>query len=79
MSKRLAYTFRCPEPMQKAIEQIMDELNLDRTSVIKLALYHLCKTLKRRDVRRKNLPQVVRMMEESEPKNFPSLSDFIDP
>lgn len=78
MSKRPAYTFRCPAPMQNAIEQIMVERNLDRTSVIKLALYHFCKTMKRRDVRRKDLMQVVKMMEESEPKNFPSLTDFID-
>lgn len=78
MSKRPAYTFRCPKPMQKEIEQIMVERDLDRTSVIKLALYHFCRTMKRRDIRRKDLEQVVKMMEESEPRNFPSFSDFID-
>lgn len=64
--------------MEKAIEQMMIERNLDRTSVIKLALYHLCKTMKRKDIRRKDLPRIVRMMEESEPQNFPSFSDFTD-
>lgn len=78
MSKRPAYTFRCPKPMQKAIEQIMVERNLDRTSVIKLALYCFCKTMKRRDLRRKDLVRIVKMMEESEPQNFPPFSDFID-
>lgn len=77
MSKRLAYTFRCPEPMRQSIEEIMIERNLDRTSVIKLALYHFCKTMRKRHVRKKNLYQVVQMMETDEPENFMSFEEFI--
>ncbi len=77
MSKRPAYTFRCPEPMRKSIEQIMSERNLDRTSVIKLALYHFCKTMKRRDMKKKDLYQIVQMMETNEPATFMSFEDFI--
>lgn len=77
MSKRLAYTFRCPEPMRKSLEQIMVERNLDRTSVIKLALYHFCKTMHRREMKKKNLYQVVQMMESEEPEKFMSFEEFI--
>lgn len=77
MSKRLAYTFRCPEPMRKSLEQIMVERNLDRTSVIKLALYHFCKTMRQREVKKKDLYQVVQMMETEEPEKFMSFEEFI--
>lgn len=77
MSKRLAYTFRCPEPMRQTIEQIMLERNLDRTSVIKLALYYFCKTMKRRDVMKKDLYQIVQMLEQSDPEHFMSFEEFI--
>ena len=78
MSKRLAYTFRCPEPMRKSMEQIMVERNLDRTSVIKLALYSFCKMMKRRDVKKMNLHQVVQMLEEEKSGKFMSFEDFIE-
>lgn len=77
MSKSLAFTFRCPEPMRTAMEQIMEERNLDRTSVIKLALYLLCKTLKRREFKKKDLYQVVRLMEQMAPEKYMSFDEFI--
>lgn len=77
MTKRLAYTFRCPEPMRQTIEQIMLERNLDRTSVIKLALYHFCKTMSRKDVMKKDLYQIVQMLEQSDPEQFMSFEEFI--
>lgn len=78
MTKRLAYTFRCPEPVQIMLEKIMEERNLDRTSVIKLALYQFCKTMERSDVREKDLYQLIQMLEESTPTTFMSFADFID-
>lgn len=76
MSKRLAYTFRCPEPMRQSLEQIMIERNIDRTSAIKLALYSFCKFMERGDVKQMNLHQIVHTMEQAQPEQFMSFEDF---
>lgn len=78
MSKRRAYTFRCPEPMRQALEQVMIDRNLDRTSVIKLALYSFCKMMNRNDVKQMSLYQIVEMMEQGEPSPFMSFEEFIE-
>lgn len=76
MSTRLAYTFRCPEPMRKSVEQIMLDRNLDRTSVIKLAIYQFCKTMSRADVQEMDLYEVLAMMENAEPADFMRFEEF---
>lgn len=78
MSKRRAYTFRCPEPMRQALEQVMIDRNLDRTSVIKLAIYAFCKMMNRNDVKQMSLYQIVEMMEKEKPTQFMSFEEFIE-
>ncbi|MCQ2365326.1 MAG: hypothetical protein MJ051_07225 [Akkermansia sp.] len=76
MSKRLAYTFRCTEPMRQSIEQVMRERNIDRTSVIKLSLYMLSTYMSRKEVRAMNLHELVKDIERMSPNQKRSFAEF---
>lgn len=76
MSKRLAYTFRCTEPMRQSIERVMQERNIDRTSVIKLSLYMLTTYMSRKDVRAMNLHELVKHIEQMSPAQKRSFADY---
>lgn len=76
MSKRLAYTFRCTDAMRRSIEHVMQERNIDRTSVIKLSLYMLTTYLSRKDVRAMNLHELVKHIEQMSPAQKQTFADY---
>ena len=78
MSTRRAITFRCPETIMQAVEHIMLDRDLDRTSVIKLALYLLTATMKRPDIDEKDLWQLVCWLEHQAPEGMPSFAAFCE-
>ena len=76
MGKRTVVTFRCTREMDRLITKLMQERNLDRTSVMKLALYMLSSHMSRWDVRKQSLRQVLADMEAHAPRRFPSFATF---
>lgn len=57
--------FRATELMCSTIDRIMDERLIDRTTVIKLALYHFDSYMRRGDVQKKNLFDIVQDLEDA--------------
>lgn len=63
MSHPKIICFRASDTICTAINRIMDERCIDRTTVIKLALYHFDSYMRRVEVRRKDLFDIVRDLE----------------
>lgn len=76
MSTLKAYTFKYTDTMQKAMEAVMDEWYLDRTSVIRLALYMLVSYLNQESTRRMNLHELVAELERLAPPHYPTYAQF---
>lgn len=57
--------FRATDLMCSAIDRIMDERLIDRTTVIKLALYHFDTYMRRGATRNMNLYEIVEDLEQS--------------
>lgn len=55
--------FRATESMCATINRIMDERLIDRTTVIKLALYHFDSYMRQMDVKEKTMHDIVRDLE----------------
>lgn len=55
--------FRATESMCDTINRIMDERLIDRTTVIKLALYHFDSYMRKHEVRQKDLYGIVQDLE----------------
>lgn len=64
MAKRSSYTFKSTPLMDRFMDDIMEQRNLDRTSVIKLALYLFAYYSKREDVSKMTLRQLVASLED---------------
>lgn len=78
MNPRRIYTFRCTEMMDKYMTHIMESRNLDRTSVIKLALYRLCVFMEREEVKQMDLFELVAALEADKGADFPPFGVFGD-
>lgn len=76
MSRRSIYTFRSTEMMDKFMNTMMEEWDLDRTSVIKLALYRLSLFMKDRHADKMDLFELVAELERGKPADFPGFGDF---
>ena len=76
MEKRTVVTFRSTREMDRLITKLMKERNLDRTSVIKLALYMLGSYMSRPDVKKKCIHQVLAEIESQAPERFPDFATF---
>ena len=76
MEKRTVVTFRCTREMDRLITRLMMERNLDRTSVMKLALYMLGGYMSRPDVKKKSIHQVLAEIETQAPDSFPDFATF---
>lgn len=77
MSEARIITFRATKMMSAAIKRIMDERNIDQTSVIKLALYHIDTHMRKEETRQRNMAEVVMEMERAaapEQKSFARFS-----
>lgn len=55
--------FRASDTICSTIDRIMDERLIDRTTVIKLALYHFDSYMRQLETREKNLFDIVRDLE----------------
>lgn len=64
--------------MDRCMEEIMSERNLDRTSVIKLGLYMLACYIEREDVKKLGLAEIVSDLESRAPASMPSYGEFGD-
>ena len=56
----------------------MNELKLDRTSVIKLALYYFTAYMSQEEHKSVGLRELVEMLEQNAPLHFPSFAEFGD-
>lgn len=78
MSQRRAYTFRSTELMDDVMQDIMNKWEIDRTSVIKLALYKLATFTAADEVRRMSRHELVAALEAEKPDDFPPFGAFGD-
>lgn len=62
--------------MCSAIERIMDERLIDRTTVIKLALYHFDTYMRKLEVQEKNLFDIVQDLESAATPEQTCFSNF---
>lgn len=65
MSTPKVVCFRATSAMCASIDRIMRERVIDRTTVIKLALYHFDSYMRRSEVRDKDLYDIVQDLEDS--------------
>lgn len=75
---RKAYTFRCTKLMEQNVSDLMQTWNLDRTSIIKLALYLFCIHSKKCKIAHQDLYALVREIESLAPPEFPDYGSFAD-
>lgn len=75
---RKAYTFRSTRTMDSYMNEIMNGWDLDRTSVIKLALYLFAIHAHHSRRRKLDLWEIVHELEELAPADFPAYADFAD-
>lgn len=78
MASRKVCTFRYTKEMQRVMNEVMNELKLDRTSVIKLALYHFTAYMSQEEHKSVSLRDLVEMLEQDAPSHFPSFAVFGD-
>ncbi len=71
-----AVSFKCSNSVTNSLNRLMVERAIDRTSVIKLALYLFDGYMQRSDVQRLNLFELVRHIEQEGPENRLSYGDF---
>lgn len=80
MASRQSITFRCTREMDKRLTKLMEERRLDRTSLIKLALYMFSIHMSQSAVKKQPIKDVLADMEEKRPARFPSFATFaVDP
>ncbi len=71
------YSFRCSQGMEECLSRLMRERGLNRTSVIRLALYALDCFSRRLDVQQLTLSAFVQQLEQLAPEPSRSFEDFI--
>lgn len=76
MEKRTVVTFRCTREMDRLITRLMMERNVDRTSIMKLALYMPGGHMSRAAVRKMDIREVVEELETRVPRGFPKFAAF---
>ncbi len=71
------YSFRCSQAMDASLSRIMKEQGLNRSSVIRLALYTLHCYLYRKDVQGLSLEQLLGRIESLSPEPGQSFARFL--
>lgn len=74
--KTPVYAFRPTREMERLVTKTMEERGLDRTSVIKLALYMFTSYASRHEVRCIPLDDLVARIESRAPYRFPNYATF---
>lgn len=75
---RKAYTFRSTKMMDSSMEKLMNDWNIDRTSVIKLSLYLLSIHMQQSKIAYRDLYGLIREIEALAPPDFPDYASFAD-
>lgn len=75
---RHAYTFRSTKLMDTCMMQVMEQWEIDRTSVIKLALYLFAIYMRECKIPNQDLGALVRDLELKAPAGFPDYGTFAD-
>lgn len=75
---RHAYTFRSTRMMEQSMSELMQDWDIDRTSVIKLSLYLFTIHMKQSKVAHKDLYGLIRDIERLAPPEFPDYASFAD-
>lgn len=78
MSRRTIYSFKSTHIMDRFMEEIMHERNLDRTSVIKLGLYLLVCYNERDTTKKLGLAEMVSDIESLATSRIPTYGEFGD-
>lgn len=78
MASRKVCTFRYTAEMQRIMNELMNELKLDRTSIIKLALYYFTAHMSQEVNKSVSLRELVAELERNAPLHFPSFAEFGD-
>ncbi len=77
ISQPFIYSFRCSRGMEDCLSRLMRERGLNRTSVIRLALYALDCLSRRGEVRALTLSELLEQLEELAPEAPVSFAEFI--
>ncbi len=77
MAQPYIYSFRCSRGMEESLSRLMHELGLNRTSVIRLALYALDCISRRQEVQQLPLSELVEQLGAMAPERHLSFCDFI--
>lgn len=75
---RRAYTFRSTLVMEQCMDELMQDWEIDRTSVIKLSLYLLSIHMKQSQLAHRDLYGLIRELELLAPPGFPDYASFAD-
>lgn len=78
MASRIICSFRFTKEMHRFISDIMNERQLDRTSVLKLALYQFSAYMSKEESKMLTLAQLVETLERHAPDGFPDFASFGD-
>ena len=75
---RKAYTFRSTKMMDQSMPHLMQEWEIDRTSVIKLSLYLLSIHMKHSKIKNHDRYGLIHEIEKLAPPDFPDYASFAD-
>lgn len=75
---RKAYTFRSTKMMDQSMSHLMQEWEIDRTSVIKLSLYLLSIHMKHSKIKHHDRHGLIHEIEQLAPADFPDYASFAD-
>ena len=75
---RKAYTFRCTKRMENSMNELMNNWEIDRTSVIKLALYLFAIHMQQSKIERMDHRGLIHEIERMAPPDFPDYASFAD-
>ncbi|MBE6415858.1 MAG: hypothetical protein E7032_04915 [Akkermansiaceae bacterium] len=75
---RRAYTFRSTLVMEQCMDELMQDWEIDRTSVIKLSLYLLSIHMKQCRISHSDLYGLIHELELLAPPGFPDYASFAD-
>lgn len=71
-------SFKCSPSFQCSIQRIMNERNIDKSSIIKLALYLLDGYMQQDEIKKLNIFQLVDSIEKVGPQDRLDFGDFCE-
>ena len=75
---RKAYTFRSSKMMDQSMTRLMQDWEIDRTSVIKLSLYLFSIHMQQSNIAHQDLYGLIEELEHLAPPDFPDYASFAE-